>query len=82
MTTWNACLTIRRGCSIRRVSYSILSLASHQSPLTIPGVYPRYPLTPRSRMLTPFPMPTLPILFFLISAGTAAANALDSLLAE
>ena len=33
-------------------------------------------------MLTPFPMRTLSILFFLISAGTATANALDTSLLE
>ena len=39
-------------------------------------------MTPRSRMLTPLPMRTLPILFFLISAATATANALDTSLLE
>ena len=33
-------------------------------------------------MLAPLPMRTLPILFILISAGTATANALDTSLLE
>src|SRR3981081_1575710 len=58
-------------------------LTNHLSLLTICSSR-RYlaSLTPRARMLTPLPMRTLPILFFLISAGTATANALDTSLLE
>ena len=60
-----------------------LPLTNHLSLLTICSSR-RYlaSLTPRAHMLTALPMRTLPILFFLISAGTATANALDTSLLE